>query len=147
MTDGIIQAPDIDTSVSQESPRPPGNTLRNTILWIAFLLVLSAFLGIPFVPRGMRVTVKNVGSTEMKAVTLHVTGDSAPAGDLRPGEFMTVRVKPQGESHLEISYENPEGEKQRLNAGGYFGKGSLGTIEVEVKNNKVSSFSNSDWLF
>lgn len=86
----------------------------------------------------LRVTVKNAGETEMRSIILHVTGDSASAGDLQPGESVTVRVKPQGNSHLEISFENPDGTMHRLNARGDFGKGSSGSIEVEIRNNIVS---------
>jgi hypothetical protein len=100
------------------------------------LLVLVGLLLFRFRP-GIQVTVQNTGSTPMRSVVLHVTGASYRLGDIVPGASAKARVRPTGESHLEIEFIDTDGTTQRLNAGGYFESGYRGTIRVEMKDGVI----------
>ncbi|MCC9609583.1 hypothetical protein LOC68_04490 [Blastopirellula sp. JC732] len=102
---------------------------------ILFFLLIGA-LWVLFSP-GIRVTVQNVGTTPMQDVVLHVTGNDYPLGDLPPGATARARVNSTGESGLEIEYVDPNGDLQRLNAGGYFEPGYRGTIRVKIEDGVI----------
>ncbi len=100
------------------------------------LLILIAVVIIQFRP-GIRVTIQNTGTTTLRSVVLHVTGATYNIGDIAPSESAAVRVRPTGESQLEIEITNADGQVQRLNAGGYFESGYRGTIRVSIKDGTI----------
>ena len=100
----------------------------------ALILVLVGFvLFVQFRP-GIVVTIENTGTIPLKSVVLHVTGASYELGNIAPGASEKVRVRPTGESHLEIEFTDPDGQVKRLDAGGYFESGCRGTIQVSIKD-------------
>lgn len=86
---------------------------------------------------GIQVTVQNTGSQSLGAVVLHVTGESYDLGGVTPGASTQVIVRPSSESHLEIEFTDGNGNRKRLNAGGYFERGYRGTIRVSVKDGVI----------
>ena len=108
-------------------------------LLVAIPVVLIALVGVvlfQFRP-GVQVTVQNTGSTAMRSVVLHVTGNSYQLGDIQPGESATARVRPTSESGLEIEFTDSDGKVQRLDAGGYFESGYRGTISVSITDGVI----------
>lgn len=108
-------------------------------LLVAIPVVLIALVGVvlfQFRP-GIQVTIQNTGSTPMRSVVLHVTGNSYQLGDIPPGESATARVRPTSDSGLEIEFTDTDGKVQRLDAGGYFESGYRGTIRVSIKNGVI----------
>ena len=87
---------------------------------------------------GVRITVENAGTTPLKSVVLYVTGASYALGDIAVGRSATMRVKPTGESHLEIELTDSDGKTQRLDAGGYFEPGYRGSMQVEIEDGQIS---------
>ena len=61
-------------------------------------------------------------------MVVHVTGASYELGNIAPGDSVKVRVRPNGESSLEIEFADSNGHTNRLDAGGYFESGYRGTI-------------------
>ncbi|WP_164100610.1 hypothetical protein [Candidatus Laterigemmans baculatus] len=86
---------------------------------------------------GVRIIVENAGTSPLKSVVLHVTGASYALGDIAVGKSATMRVRPTGESHLEIEFTRSDGETRRLDAGGYFEPGYLGAMRVEIKDGQI----------
>jgi hypothetical protein len=75
-----------------------------TAIGVAF--VIAALVGLwLFLHRGSTVEVRNIGTQPMRAVIVHVTGNSYPIGDLPAGASKRVVVKPTGESHVEIEHD------------------------------------------
>jgi len=71
----------------------------------------------------------------MDSVVVLTTGFRYPIGDLAPGEQRTVAVEAEGESHFEIEYGRAE--RRRLNLGGYFERGYVGTYFARVRHDSV----------
>jgi hypothetical protein len=101
------------------------------------LLLLIAGLVLTVFRSGIHVTVRNSGSQPLRSVVLHVTRASYDLGDIAPGEMASAIVSPTGESNLEIEFTDPDGQTQRLDAGGYFESGYKGTIRVSIKGGKI----------
>ena len=107
-------------------------------LLVALLIVFMAIAGVAFVTwfetHGVHVTVINSGPEPLTEVVVHVTGNEHQIGKLSVGEARTVRVRPTGESHVEISFVDSRQQMHRVNAGGYFeAEDYHGTIEVELE--------------
>lgn len=112
---------------------------RAWLLAIPAVLVIALLVGWMVLQfrSGVRVTVQNTGTGPLRSVVLHVTGASYKLGDIAVGESATMRVKPTGESHLEIEFTDSDGNTQRLDAGGYFEPGYRGTIRVEIEDGRI----------
>lgn len=107
---------------------------------VLILVVVIVGLIIQFRP-GIVVTIENTGTIPLKSVVLHVTGASYELGDIAPGASEKVRVRPTGESHLEIEFTDPDGQVKRLDEGfGYFEPGYRGTIRVSIKDGTTDKF-------
>jgi len=106
-------------------------------LFACILLLLVAGLVFVFFRSGIHVTIQNTGNQPLRSVVLHVTGASYNLGDIAPGATATATVLPSGESHLEIQFTDPDGQTQRLDAGGYFESGYKGTIQVSIKDGVI----------
>jgi len=104
---------------------PKSDTTRRW--WLSgpavFLLLLVAGLAFIFFRSGVHVTIQNTGSQPLRSIVLHVTGASYRLGDIAPGDTAEITVHPTGESHLEIEFTAPDGQTQRIDAGGYFESG------------------------
>ncbi len=103
---------------------------------LAVLLVSVGILAFQFRP-GIRVTLHNAGSSTIRSVALHVTGSSTSLGDIHSGAEAITRVRPTGESSLEIEFVDQDGKSVRLDANCYFESGYRGTIQVLVKDRKI----------
>ncbi len=106
------------------------------ILAVTALLLLAGRVGLHLLI-GLRVRIENTGATTLRSVVVHVTGNSYPMGDLRPGSFMSLKVEPTGDSSLEIAFQDESGRLKRLSAGRYFGPGYLGTVRVEMDSDRI----------
>lgn len=73
-------------------------------------MFLAAFLW--FSP-GVTVIVRNEGNTPLVGLQVHVTGMSYDLGNLAIGSTKKCNVRPTSESHVEISYQLPDGTTQR----------------------------------
>ena len=102
-------------------------------LLLVVLVVLVAFL----FRSGIHVTIKNTGSQPLRSVVLHVTGASYTLGDIPPGASAQATVHATGESHLEIEFTDPDGQPQRLDAGGYFEASYRGKINISIKDGVI----------
>ena len=87
---------------------------------------------------GVTATVKNSGSSPLVGVDVIVTGNTYNAGNIPPGQSVSIVVKPQGESHLVIEYSDPTGHPHSLPVDCYFESGYRGSITVEVTGNQIA---------
>ena len=114
---------------------------RRQFWFIGFLACMALLLVVGLVVTlfrsGIHVTVQNTGSEPLRSVVLHVTGGSYSLGDITPGSTAHAMVHTTGESHLEIEFTDPDGQAQRLDAGGYFEPGYLGTINISIKDGVI----------
>ena len=114
--------------------------MRRTLLVLVPLLVVVVIATglIAVWPRGVRVTLTNLGPQPLTEVVVHVTGNSYRLETLSVGESRTVSVQARGESHIVIEFTCHSGERIRLNAGGYFeGSGYEGTVEIDLEACKI----------
>jgi len=88
--------------------------------------------------RGVVVNVRNVGAKPMRKVSVIVTGATYAIGDLEPNGQGSVRVNPQGESHVELRWDDGQGNNQSVNAGGYFEPGYRGEMTIDVADGIVA---------
>ncbi len=87
---------------------------------------------------GVQVVVRNLGPAVLPNVVVHVTGNSYPVGDLRVGESRKVAVQCRGESHVELEFTDPSGQRRRIIAGGYFeSKDYRGVITFDLRNGAI----------
>jgi hypothetical protein len=109
-------------------------------LAIAFCLLVLMVWWRPF--GGVYVTVRNSGTFEMSSVTVHVTGREYKLRNLKIGDQKTVRVRPIGDSHVEISYKlNGENYREKIDC--YFcPENFAGTISVEMADGEVVELRN-----
>jgi hypothetical protein len=112
--------------------------MRRALVWVAGAALLAlAGAGYYLSQLGVRVTVTNKGPAALAGVRVHVTGRTYDLGDIPSGGSRTVWVRPTGKSHVEIEYLDAEGRPVRLNAGGYFGPGYKGELEIDVKGGVI----------
>jgi hypothetical protein len=109
--------------------------LQAIFVCLIFILIIS--LMILRLRAGIRVTVLNAGTKPLRSVMLHVTGSSYDLGSIAPGASAEAIVNPNSESHLEVEFEDIDGQVRRLNAGGYFESGYRGTIRVSIGDNEI----------
>ena len=102
--------------------------------------VIAVLVGLWFfLHHGVTVEVRNVGNEQMRAVIVHVTGNSYPIGDLPAGSSRRVDVSATSESHVELEYQGHD----RLIIDCYFEPGYKGTITAQVTALKVVSVNDS----
>lgn len=95
-------------------------------------------------PLGIHVVVRNIGDAPMQDVVVHVTGNSYDLGTIGCGEQDRVKVRPSGESHVEISFLNSHGQQRRLVADCYFeSRHYHGTITIDVSGDKLVGVQDS----
>src|SRR5947209_4261248 len=105
------------------------------------IAVLALFVALLFQQTGssgIRITIQNTGSADLRLVVLYVTGREYPLGDIAPGASAHATVNPTSESHLEIGFTDAGGQPKRLNAGGYFESGYRGTIRISIKDGTIT---------
>ncbi len=110
---------------------------RRRWLLVLIPLALIGVLMFHWLREGVRVTIRNTGTTPIRSVVLHVTGVAYPLGDIDSGSSAEATIRPHGESHLEIEFSDSDGKMQRLNAGGYFESGYRGTIQVSIRDGTI----------
>ena len=88
------------------------NTMRH---WrVLFVLGACIVLGLIVVwPRGVRVTVTNLGPDPLTEVVVYVTGNSYPLNTLEVGKSRTVKVQALSESDVELGFTGATGERRR----------------------------------
>jgi len=106
------------------------------ILAVTAILVLAGRVGLHLLI-GLRVRIENTGATTLRSVVVHVTGNSTPMGDLKPGSFMSLQVEPTGDSHVEIAFQDESGRQKRHFVDCYFEPGYLGTVRVEMDSERI----------
>lgn len=97
-------------------------------------MFLAAFLW--FWP-GVTVTVHNGGISPLVGLQVHVTGKSYDLGNITSGSTKKCKVSPTSESHVEISYQLPDGTTRRHTVDCYFESGYRGTVEAEIQDGEL----------
>jgi hypothetical protein len=106
------------------------------------LISITTFVGIFlaasiwFAP-GVTVTVRNGDKSPLIDFQVYVTGNSYHLGDIPSGAMRRCKVNPTSESHVEISYQLPDGTLKRHSVGGYLEQGYRGTVDVEIKDGEI----------
>ena len=112
---------------------------RRRLLWLGFIAALLLILaGYYLAHRGLFVRVTNKGPGGLRDVRVKVTGNSYSLGEIAEGESKIVQIEPVGESHVELTFTDAEGQFGRVVAG-YFESGYNGEIVITVKNGKLES--------
>lgn len=104
------------------------------------LLIAIALVGlcVSVLSTGVQVTVTNLGPDPSSDAVVHVTGNAHPIGRLDVGASRTVRVRPRGESHVEIGFTDPQGKRSRLVVDCYFETNHYrGAIAVEIESGAI----------
>lgn len=87
---------------------------------------------------GIVVVVKNTDASTIRSVEVHVTGNSYDLGDIAPNTQKRVGVRPNSESHVEISFVDARNIKKRLVADCYFApSGYKGAMEIEIRHGEI----------
>ncbi len=92
-----------------ESMRPDrqageGRKWRRNLVLVVFAGLLFIYLKSLMSPPS-KVVLTNVSAQTMRSVTVHVSGKSYDIGDLMPGVPTSVEVRPEGDSHVELSFD------------------------------------------
>ena len=87
---------------------------------------------------GVKVEIVNLGPAAMKNVSVDVTGGSYLVGDIPAGTSNWVKVKPRGESSVEIKHDDNTGKQHTLFIDTYIESGYSGKITAQVKNGKIT---------
>lgn len=104
---------------------------RNLVLVVlagVLFLLLKANLSPP-----SKVVLTNVSPHTMRSVTVHVSGTSYDIGDLMPGVVTSVEVRPEGDSHVELSFDG----NRRLKIDCYIAAGSGDIVTATVTPDAV----------
>jgi hypothetical protein len=110
--------------------------IRRSALALATLGVLAPLIGCRSArPEALQFTLENVGPGRLDSVVVVTTGHRYAIGDLAPGERRSVQVTASGESHFEVEYGH--GARHRLNVGGYFESGYVGSYFARVRPDTV----------
>ncbi len=105
-------------------------SLRSLIALTTFVAVLfTAFI---WLAPGVTVAVRNSGATSLHDFHVHVTGRTYELGDISSGAIKKCKVRPNGESHVEISYRLTDGTMRRHTVDCYFESGYRGTVDAEI---------------
>jgi hypothetical protein len=118
--------------------------VKRAAIVISVLCLIAIGFAIRGYSRGVTVVVRNVGDAPMQNVAVHVTGNSYELGTFGSGDEGRVRVKPSGESHVEISFIDANGQQQRLVCDCYFEPRHWhGTITIDVAGGQVVRLQDS----
>ncbi|MFO0011158.1 MAG: hypothetical protein ACK553_00285 [Planctomycetota bacterium] len=112
--------------------RSLSGTLIATATFVALCLVLCIWFA-----QGVTVTVRNGGNSPLIDLQVHVTGRSYNLGNLESGAMKRCAVEPTSESHVEISYQLPDGTSRRHSIGGYLEPGYRGTVDAEIQDGEM----------
>jgi hypothetical protein len=82
--------------------------------------------------RGVEVSVTNKTGSDLHQVALEFTGGVATVPLLHAGETYRTRVRPTGDTHLQLKYIDAGGKEYSDQIGVYFGQGSGGQITLNV---------------
>jgi hypothetical protein len=111
-------------------------SLRKTTIFAA--ICGTAYAAWAFQSHGVDVIVRNTEPATIRNVTVHVTGKAYDLGDIAPNAQKRVVVRPNNESHVEISFVDTRETEKRLVADCYFeSSGYEGTLEVEIRDGEI----------
>ena len=103
------------------------------------LVVTGLFVAITW-PTGVSVEVTNAGTSPVKELIVHVTGNTHRIGDLEPGESKEVRVAPSSESHVELEWKNVNGRVFYETVDCYFeASGYNGCVSVTITDSGIGA--------
>ncbi|MBC8105039.1 MAG: hypothetical protein H7Z14_00490 [Anaerolineae bacterium] len=108
----------------------------------ALALVLAALgwiVGIIVLGPSITVAVTNQGPAVMRSVTVLLGGKAVSIGDIPVGLTRTARVRPEGDSGVEIRFINSSGDPSSLIMGTYISNGFGGDIHITIANEKVTA--------
>jgi hypothetical protein len=104
------------------------------------LLVMALVCGVALIIdylRTIHVTVINGGQEALVNVVIQVTGRQYQIGSLAAGQSRTVRVLPEGESSVTVSFTDHAGNSSQVDADAYIETGSCGTILLEIEDSAL----------
>lgn len=84
------------------------------------------------------VTIKNNGTTAMKAAELNYADGSSGLGDIQPGQTSQASFEPSGEKSVQITYTDESGE-QRIEVPCDLVNKTRGSMEIALKDGKVEN--------
>jgi hypothetical protein len=109
------------------------------LVWLGFIAVVLLILGGYYLAhRGLFVRVTNKGPGGLRNVRVKVTGNDYLLGEIAEGESKILQIEPTGESHVEVTFTEEEGQFGRVVAG-HFEPGFNGEIVITIKNGKLES--------
>jgi hypothetical protein len=82
---------------------------------------------------GVVVTVVNVGTVTMHAITVNVTGHAYAIGNLGPGASTSIAVHPGSDSHIVLAFDGA----RHLPIDCYLERGGRGKLTVSVTSERV----------
>jgi len=111
--------------------------LKSSVVAVLIGLII-VIVAVYMLRDGVNVVIRNVSDQSLQSVTVHVTGNSYPIGDIDAGATKIVRVIATGESHIVIEYGNQE----KLVVDTYFEKGYKGKISIDITSDQVVNVKN-----
>ena len=119
---------------------------ERAVMWTRFSLrtllaittcVAILMVGFLWFGPGVTVTVYNAGNSPIQDLQVHVAGKSYQLGDISSGAERKVKVSPMGESHVEISYQLPDGTTKRHSVDCYFESAYRGTVNATIRDGEL----------
>ena len=101
-------------------------------IWLIFALVLSAC------GAGTSVTFQNQSEYQLEAVEVSGSGFKASLGVVAPGQSLTAKVYPSGESGLAVSFM-ASGQSYRYEPQDYFEGGGMYKVSATVNRDLTVS--------
>lgn len=98
---------------------------------IGFAAVLTAALLLGGCVSGVPVTVTNQSAAELIQVRIAGTGFAETIGSVAPGGTETIRIRPQGESGLKVSFD-AKGDRYAATLDGTIANDDVNTVTVIV---------------
>ena len=111
---------------------PVVNAMMKWLSTALLALIAACGLGQENGP-GVVMTVVNVGTVTMHAISVNVTGNAYPIGDLGPGASTSIAVHPAGDSHIVLAFDGA----RRLPIDCYLERGGRGKLTASVTPERV----------
>jgi hypothetical protein len=126
-----------------------GQIVKRLIAWTLIVLVSVVVFAASYsqFTRGVMVVVSNGMSADIQDVELHFTGGMRHVGMVQPGSEVSVRVRPTGDSGLELRYVDSLGIQHKEAIGVYFdGENFRGSIDIQIHSDGTVTFVDSSYI-
>jgi hypothetical protein len=106
---------------------------------IIVCLIAALFLCWRFLrAEGSIVEIENTGSDDVVGLVVQLADKTYIVGNLAPKTTKQLFVYPSHDSHVEISFVGPHGQRRTLDGGGYFTPGIKTHLYIKLESSGAS---------